>query len=454
MTSARGLRAMAQSLKYSLISIKEMLLSAGPLALLAVGLVVLAFWWLNPNPPKKVILATGPAQSAYEEFGRRYAKWLRAEGVEVELLPSEGSADNLALLRDGKADLAFVQGGSVAAGTQDDYSLVSLGSLFVEPVWLFYKADAARQHVKAVKDGRLDSLAQIKGLRINVGSAGSGVPNLMQRLLEVNHIDTQSMRLSRLHQTPAVVAFLDGEIDALVFASAPESPMVQMLLQTPGVRLLDFPQSEAYSRRFEFLTPVLLPRGVVDLAGDVPPRNIRLVASTTTLLAQEDTHPAILQLFSSAAKSLHGGAGWFNRAREFPKVTVGDFPMAPEAERFIQNGPPTVQRYLPFWLANLFERMWLALGLILAVLFPLSKVVPPLYQFRIRRRVFRWYAKLRDIEQRLASQPEQKDQLLAELNELEQVVSQINVPLSYTDEQYSLLANINLVRRKLANKAP
>ncbi|MBP6647816.1 MAG: C4-dicarboxylate ABC transporter substrate-binding protein, partial [Burkholderiaceae bacterium] len=182
------MRNMTQSLKYSLISAKEMLLSAGPLALIAALLIAFAFWKLNPTPPKQVSLATGPAQSAYEEFGKRYAHQLRANGVEVKLVPSEGSQANLALLKERKVDLAFVQGGSLEAGTVDDYELESLGSLFVEPVWLFYRDESARRAGRG-KDGRLDSLAQLRAMRINIGAAGSGVPNLMTRLLDVNHID-------------------------------------------------------------------------------------------------------------------------------------------------------------------------------------------------------------------------------------------------------------------------
>jgi TRAP-type uncharacterized transport system substrate-binding protein len=471
------LRNMVQTVKYTLISIKEMVVSAGPLALLALSMIALAFWWLNPNPPKQVTLATGPAQSAYEAFGERYARRLRASGVEVKLLPTEGSAENLELLRSGKADLGFVQGGTLDQAKADDYSLESLGSLFLEPVWLFYREDAAKRANRSAKPGgkststpstapsattatradTLDHLSQLQGLKLNVGDKGSGVPTLMARLLDVNRVDAAQITLSKHEQTPAVMALLSGEIDALVMATAPEDLMVQMLLQTPGIRLMDFQQSEAYSRRFEFLSPVVLPQGVVDLAGDVPPQNLRLVASTTTLLAQEDTHPAILQLFSTAAKSLHGGAGWFSRAREFPKVTVGDFPMAPEAERYINTGATFLHRHAPFWLANLVERMWLAMGLILAVLIPLTKVVPPLYQFRIRSRVFKWYATLRDIEQRLVTSSTgaavDKPALLQELASLEKVVGNITVPLSYTEEQYALLANIGLVRKKIVRDA-
>jgi TRAP transporter TAXI family solute receptor len=437
---------MSKAITYSLLSLRELLTSAGPFILLAAGLLGLAYWWLDPNPPKRVTLATGPAQSAYAEFGVRYAKALKSSGIEVILLPSEGSSENLQMLRDGRADLGFVQGGSSDAQANLESGIESLGSLFVEPLWLFYRTDAA---VKIDKGGRLNTLTQLAGTRVNVGTPGSGVPALMDKMFEVNRIEASTLTLSRLEQTPATVAFLNSELDALVFASAPESSMVQMLLQTPGVKLLDFAQNEAYSRRFSFLTPVMLPRGVVDLAGDVPPQDVRLVAPTTTLLARDGVHPALLQLFSQASLKMHGGAGWFNRAHEFPNVANTEFPLAQEAERTIKNGIPLLQRYLPFSLANLVERMWLALGIILAVLLPLSRIVPPLYQFRIRSRIFRWYAKLRAIEARSGEEGEPTEKLLRELDALESKAEKISVPLSYTDELYSLRNHIDLVRQKM-----
>jgi hypothetical protein len=286
-------------------------------------------------------------------------------------------------------------------------------------------------------------------LRLNVGTDGSGVPLLVNKLLQANGIDPQRITLSRLEQTPATVAFLGGELDALVFASAPESLMVQMLLQTPGVKLMDFAQSEAYSRRFPFLTPVVLPRGVVDLARDLPPTDMHLVATTTALLTRQKTHPALLQLFAQAARDIHGPAGWFNRAGMFPSIEHSEYPISREAERAIQAGQPFLQRYLPFWLANLVERMWLALGIIIAILLPLSRVVPPLYQFRIRSRVFRWYAQLRAIEERLQAEPAAQPELVRELDQLDERVGRIHVPLSYADELYALRSNIDLVRRRL-----
>ena len=437
---------MPQVFRNTLLSVRDLLASAGPLVLLAIGLLVLAYWWLNPTPPKRVTLATGPAQSAYEAFGKRYQQALAVEGIEVVLLESEGSSANLELLRAGRVDLAFVQGGTADLQPSDREDLTSLGSLFVEPLWLFYRSAPQK---KGGHPTQLDTLPQLQGLRVNVGTVGSGVPTLMEKLLEANGMAPGDLKLSQLGQTEATVKFLAHELDVLVFASAPESLMVQMLLQTPGVALMDFPQHEAYSRRFAFLSPVTLPRGVVDLAHDVPPEDVRLLAPTTALLARSDTHPALLQLFAQAGQRLHSGAGWFNRAREFPNTRHSELPIAAEADRAINEPVPLLQRYLPFWLANLIARMWLVLGILLAALLPLSRIVPPLYQFRVRSRVFRWYGKLRDIENEMETGHTTSESLRQELDRLEAQVEKINVPLSYADELYALRNHIQLVRRKI-----
>jgi hypothetical protein len=436
----------SQTIRYTLLSLRDLLVSGGPFVLLAIALLGLAYWWLDPNPPTHVTVATGPAQSAYATFGQRYARALAKDGITVQLVATEGSADNLRLLREGKVDLGFVRGGTAQASELDGADLESLGSLFLEPIWLFYREAAAPART-------LDSLAQLQGLRVNVGTPGSGIPHLMGTLLESNRIPPSALALSQLEQTPATVALLAGELDAIVFASAPESSLVQMLLQTPGIKLMDFAMNEAYSRRFAFLSAVVLPRGVVDLATDIPARNLRLIAPTTTLLTRENTHPALVQLFALAGNAIHGGPGWFKHAREFPNVKNNELPLAPEAERSIRGGAPLLQRYLPFWMANLVERMWLALGLILAVLLPLSRVIPPLYAFRVRSRIFRWYAELRALEAR-AEDGGDTTALLDALNALDRHAEKISVPLSYTDELYALRSNIQLVRKRLQRSAP
>ena len=449
---------MRDQLRVTLLSFRDLVATAIPFILLAVGLLAVAYWLLDPAPPRHVVLATGQDQGAYAEFGRRYAQILRENGVEVRLRKTAGAAENIALLRQpgGDVDIAFVQGGAEddrplarADGDAEDDGLVSLGSLFYEPVWLFYRGDAAERLLKAPE---LTSLAQLAGWRVNIGEPGSGVPNLMRRLVEANGMDPATITLVREPQTPAVVGLLDGSIDAIVFASAPESLLVQMLLSTPGVRLFDFAQAEAYGRRFPWLSPVTLPRGVVDLARDIPPADVRLVAPTATLVARKQTHPALIQLFVQAAQQVHGGAGWFRKKGDFPNANNTERPLAGEAQRFYTNGPPVLQRYLPFWLANLVDRMWPVLVTIVAALIPLSRMLPPLYTFRVRSRIFRWYRQLREVENGIGKRP--NDELLRELAEIERRVEHINVPLSYTDELYSLRTHIHMVAERLVDPAP
>jgi TRAP-type uncharacterized transport system substrate-binding protein len=440
---------MTQTLRHTLLSVRDLLATFGPFIVLAVVLLAIAYWVLDPTPPARVVLATGPDQGAYAEFGKRYAKVLKSYGVTVELRSTQGAAENLRKLREpgSGVDIAFVQGGaddSTRAQDIDDSELVSLGSLFYEPVWLFYRSDSAQ---RLLKTDSLDALSQLAGWRVNIGAPGSGVPNLMNKLLDANHIDPASLTLLREPQTPAVVALLAGESDALVFASAPESLLVQMLLQTPGIALFNFGQADAYSRRFSYLTPVTLPRGVVDLARDLPPRDVRLVAPTATLVARKGTHPALIQLFVQAAQQIHGGAGWFQRKGDFPTSTSTEEPLAKEAQRFYANGTPLLQRYLPFWLANLIDRMWPVLVTIVAALIPLSRMLPPLYQFRIRSRIFRWYAQLREVENAVGKEP--AGELLARLEAIETRVEGITVPLSYADELYSLRSHIQMVENRL-----
>jgi NMT1-like family len=441
---------MPQAIRYTLISIRDLMVSFGPFIAFGVLLLGLAYWWLDPNPPKVVTLATGPAQSAYDEFSKKYVAQLKASGIEVQVIQTEGSSANLQMLRDGKVDIGFVQGGTGEPNPEDETKLQTLGSMFLEPIWLFYREDAAQRLLKGTPEQQqLTSLTQLAGWRLNVGTPGSGVPNLMNRLLESNRVDPKSIKLSTLDQTPATIALLGGETDAIVFASAPESLMVQMLLQTPGIKLMDFVQAEAYSRRFPFLSPVTLPRGVVDLSIDNPPQDVHLAGPTASLIARNETHPALLQLFTTAAHSIHSGAGWFNKARDYPNDHRDELPMAKEAERQLKNGPPLLQRYLSFWMANLIERMWVALGIIIAILLPLSRILPPLYQFRVRSRIFRWYAQLREIENRDTSSGDASKSLLDELNALDTRVEKIKIPLSYADELYALRNNIHLVRKKL-----
>ena len=437
---------MPRVVRETLISVRDLVIAWAPFIVLGIVLLGVAYWFLDPTPPKKIVLGTGPEQSAYAEFGKQYQQELKRHGITVELRTTAGSRENLVLLRDGKekVDIAFVQGGaSETIRTREEQQaepIMSLGSLFFEPVWIFYRADSFKQFT---------DLAQLRGKRVNLGLRGSGTPGISMRLLRANQIDREEFTRSSVSDQAAVIGLIDGKYDAIFLVSAPEAPFVQMLLQTPNVKLFEFSQAEAYARHYRYISAVTLPRGVADLARNVPARDLQLIATTTSLVAREGTHPALVQLFVQAASRIHSAPGWVARAGVFPSAEHSEFPLAKDAERYYRLGPPLLQRYLPFWLANLVDRMWVALFSIVAILIPVSRLVPPLYRFRVRSRIFRWYRNLRLIEAELEERERPRDELVSSLDKLEARVSSIRVPLAYADELYSLRQHIELVRQRL-----
>lgn len=436
---------MPKILKFTQFALRDLFATAGPAAILVALLCYLAYRLVDPFPPSQVTLSTGQENSAYEEFGKKYAAALAHYQIKVALKPSFGSQENLQRLNlaQSSVDIAFVQSGSTEQAEAERKGLVSLGSLFTEPVWLF---------LRTRKD--FTQLAQLKGLKINVGPDGSGVPQLFKKLLAVNSVEPAALTLGALENTPATVELLEGRIDGLVFSSAPDAPLIQMLLQTPGIKLFDFTQAEAYTRRFPFLTRVVLPRGIVDLGRDLPSKDYQLIAPTATLVARANLHPALIDLFVQSAVEIHGGAGWFRRHGEFPTASYSEIPVARDAQKFYKDGPPFLQRYMPFWLANFFERMWVVIIALGALILPLSRIVPPLYVWRVRSRVYRWYGQLRTVEQAVEEvAPEQRAAAypaqLARLNEIEEKVNQISIPLSFATELYGLRSHINFVRERV-----
>ncbi len=443
-------------LKSLLLALRDLIPAAAPFVLLTLVLMALAYWALDPTPPRRLVLATGAEQSAYEVMGRRYRDALAPFGIQVELRRSAGSGENLRLLQTpgSGVDVAFMQGGTwqpPPGETEDSSGLVSLGSLFHEPVWLFYREESAQ---RLLGRPHLDAIGELRRWKLNAGSEGSGVKLLADRVLELNGLSAADLQLTHLANTPAVVELLESRIDAMVFVSAPDSPLIQMLLQTPGIRLFSFAQAQAYARKLPYLSAVTLPRGVVDLSRDIPAEDVHLIAPTATLAARADVHPALVQLLMQAAARIHGEPGWFARSGEFPNALDTDLPVSAEAHRFLKSGAPWLQRYLPFWLSNLIDRMWVALLSIIAVLIPLSRLVPPVYEFRVRSRVFRWYAKLRDVEEAAARPDPDRAALMAVLDDVEGRVSHISVPLSYADELYALRQHIDLVRSRVRGDAP
>ena len=426
-------------------SLRDLLTVGLPALTLLVGGFWLAAQFIKPAPPRYLYISSGAPGGSYEVYAERYRQVLARNGVELRDQPSAGSMENLKRLLDEKDDteVALVQSGT-ANGVNVE-TLFSLGYLYYEPLWVFYRG------------GReLDRLTQLKGSRIAVGAEGSGTRKLALQLLEANGVGDKSAALLPLGGLTAVEALQGGKVDAVFLVGSERSAAVWSLLYAEGVRLMSFSHAEAYARLFPHLARLTLPQGAIDMTRNIPHRDVTLVSPMATLVAHESTHPALVQLLLQAAQEVHSEAGIFQRPGEFPRGGQADFPLSPDAERFYKSGKPFLQRYLPFWAANLIDRMVVLLVPIFALLIPIMKFAPALYSWRVRSRIYRRYGELKFLEAEVEANPERhsRAEWLEKLDRIEDDVHHMPTPLAFTDMLYTLRAHLDLVRATVLRRTP
>ena len=411
----------------------------GAAFLIAVAGFAVAYRFVGAPPPRVIRIATGARGGAYYNFARQYAAFLAKSGIRLEVIETAGTVENLRLLQapDSGVDVALVQG-----GVMDETSaqgLVGLGSVCYEPLWAFQRTGSPAALER-----------DFLGRRIAVGAEGSGTRPLALMLLAANGIDGRNSILLPLGGTNAMTALFDGRADVLFTVASVEAENVRQMLLDPRLTPLSFVRAPAYARLFHSLSAVRLPEGVVDLAHNRPATDVQLISSAAALVARESFHPALVDLMLQAAASVHGAGGVFADPGQFPSKLYLDVPLSRDAERYFKFGPPLLQRYLPFWVANTVDRIKIMLVPLLVLLVPLVKVVPPTLRWRIRSRITRWYRELYTIDARVSlADAAVADELLAEIDRVEREVVRISVPLDYADQLYNLRSHIALVRERI-----
>jgi TRAP transporter TAXI family solute receptor len=434
---------MARIKQFVLISKRDLLFAVLP----ALALGVLALWamyhFVDPAPPNRLVMSTGEEQSDYQSFGKRYQEILSRDGVQLELRTSAGAVENLQRLRDANAgvDVALVQDG--LHNDQDGDDLVSLGSMYYEPLWVFYRGKQD-----------LTRLNQLAGKRVSIGREGGGTRRIALQLLNLSGVTERNTKLLALRSMDGAKALASGEVDAAFFIGTPDTDFIEDSLHHANLKLMSLEHADAYTRRLPFLHALKLPRGTIDVVGDIPPRDTQLVGLTSTLIVRDELHPALKYLLLKAAKEVHGAPDIFTGRNQFPAEKDTDFPLADEAARFYKSGPPLLQRYLPFWAASFFDRMLVVLVPLIAFLIPLTRLIPSIYAWRIRRRVYRWYGELKFLETQVQADTAgaQRAEHLTKLDWIEDRVNGMRLPLAFSEHMYILREHIDLVRRGLTRR--
>ena len=408
---------------------------------LAVIFLVAGVLVVETLPPRTVVMATGAKGGANYEMGIHYRKILAKAGVTLQLRPTAGGLENLALLRDPQSGVSvgFVQGGTT--NKQESPQLASLGSVFYEPLWLFYRSEIG------------EGIQALRGRQISIGPEGSGTRALALEL--VNRLKLADS-LGKLRDfTPQVAAekLIAGDIDLAFVVTAWDSPVVQRLMTAKGIDLANFPRADAYVALYPFMNKLVLPAGVGDLAMNRPPADVVLLATKASLAVRADLHPAIQHLLLSAAMQIHSQPGIFQKAGQFPAAESIDLPLSEGAQSFYKTGRPFLQEHLPFWVATLVERILFVFVPLAALLIPASKFLPQIYDWIMRSRIMRLYEDMRLIESEMEARGHDNDAMIAKLDSLEERANGLRLPRFYAVMLYTLRMHINLIRGRLATRS-
>jgi TRAP transporter TAXI family solute receptor len=421
-------------------SFKDRLGIFGPAILITLVGFIVAYQFVEPAPPRKIIIGTGDPSGAYYAFAQRYREILAREGVTLEIRSTAGSVENIKLLeaKEGGVDIAFVQGGIGDPTAQPD--LESLCSLYFEPLWVFYHRGL-----------QIKRLSDLRGKKIAVGPEESGVNSIATKLLAANGINAKTATLLPLGGEKAMEALGGKRAEAAFFVVSPQSSLIQSLFSQKGLNLFSFERGEAYQRANRFLSILKLPEGVMDLEKNVPDRDVFLLAPAANLVVRQDMHPALVDLLIGTAMEVHGAPGLFQELNEFPSQKYLDFPLHKEAQRFFKSGPTFLKKYLPFWAAVFIERAKVMFLPLFTLLLPLVRLFPPGFRWRMRSRIYRWYRTLEEIDFQghQSTSPEEIRSCMLELEKIDGEVMHVSVPLSYAGELYALRIHIAHVQESL-----
>jgi len=411
-----------------------------PIILLIAG----SFWftaqYIEPPPPKTLTIAAGAKTGSYYQNALKYKAYLEEQKMEVTILETKGSVENIEMLENGSADIAFVQSG-LSAYQEEESKLQSLSSLFYEPVWIFHRSNS-----------KLKTFQDFKGKTISVGSEGSGTRKLAQQILSLHGISDNNSTLTYLSGERAFTALQNKQSDISIFVSNIDSAFIGKALRTEGISVFSIKQNIAYERNYEFVSALTLPEGVIDIQNNIPPQDIHLISPVSMLTTTKDFHPALKSLIVHATYEIYADhQNLYKDNASFPTIKYADIPVSKQAERYYENGPSILNKYLPFWVADMISRLKILVIPLITVMLPLMKIAPPAYRWSIRSKIYKWYKQLKKMENSVVSSDQKSDitEALHMLDEMDQEAKKTPVPLSYTDSLYNLRMHISLIRSKL-----
>ena len=414
-----------------------------PILLLVIASFYFTSKFIEPSAKKEITIASGSIDGEYYKIALKYKKLLEDEKVKVNIITSNGSMQNIQLLKDKEADLAFVQNGIDKLKNQ--HSLKAIASIYYEPLWIFYKNE----------DYTKNYIIQLISKKISVGSEGSGTKDLALKILNDNGINNENSQILNYSSQESKELLLKGEIDAMFIVTSANSKIVKELLENPNIKLFDFKRAKAYSRKYTFLESIPLYEGTLDLYKNLPSQDVNLLSTTANLIVRDDFSDELTRLILKKIKDVHNKKDLFEAQNQFPNIDNLTVEINEDAHRYFTYGDTWLEKIFPYWIASNIDRLKILLIPLITLMIPLSKGFFPLYRWSIRSKIYKWYEEIQKIDLEVEdAKDEDLNKYLEKITTLKkEIKAETKVPLSYMGEYYDLIMHLELIISKINIRA-
>lgn len=310
--------------------------------ILAIAIVVAA---LDVRPPRHVTIGVGPIGGSFHQNALKYQKILAARGIDLIIRSRANSLDILPELQDPKSglDIGF-EAQDVSQYT--DGNLTNLGRIELQPLFIFASG----------KLGRRTVLTDLRGRRIVMPPMGSATSDAAIRMFKLYDISAENTFFTFLPLAEAARRLRSGEFDAGAFMLSPDNKVIRDMALDSGLRLMPFPEAKAVSDHLPFLRPVIIPRGIYDIADGIPPVDTGLLAGRVNVVVREGLHPFVIFALLDAMAEVHKGATYISEPGAYPTIVGSELNVHPLAIQYTRFGAPWVYENLPPWPASFIDR--------------------------------------------------------------------------------------------------
>ncbi|MEA3498163.1 MAG: TAXI family TRAP transporter solute-binding subunit [Campylobacterota bacterium] len=390
-------------------------------------IVAISLLITKPTPKKQLTLATGAIGSDSYAYGISYQMLLQEDGVELKLIPTQGSLDTIGHLNAKQADIGFIHSGVLLS--KKEYNFESLASIYSEPLWIFYRDEGYD----------INYLIEATGRKVGISTTNDGTFDLTQRLSKLNGL-IDNIDASYIEDKQSLKQLKNETIDIFITLATKDNQHIQELLSDPSIKLMNIRRVKAYTQKFDYLDTLNLYEGSIDLYKNIPSKDTNLLVTTQNLVSNKNIPDELIRIFLKKVNQIHGNL----------TLDQLDTQINEEAKLYVLNGESWLETIFPYWIASQIDRLKLLLIPLIWLIIPLFKSIIPLYIFTIRSKIFRWYSKLQDINNRIR---ENKEDILSIEKDLTSLQNEIEVktkvPPSYMGEYYNLILHVELLEKKI-----